>query len=191
MSACKNQKSTIMLDIYGELDAEERMRLQQHLEICEGCRKERQQMVGLMGKIKTTMKSPELSFTEAKRMANTILWRLNNARSPKWWSQIFATRPSRLIPALAAASILIVMAGIIGYNTFIADNKFRYSANVATEQLNSQDLEIINNLDLLRDMDAIQKLVQAVDQSPTNLPTDKTFDDTQGMKNGIYGGDYA
>jgi anti-sigma factor RsiW len=191
MSACEDQQSTIMLDVYGELNAEERLRLEQHLEICEGCRKERLQMLEVIGKINTTMESPKLSATEAKRITNSITWKLNHTRSRKWWPQIFTYRPSRVIPAMAAVSILIVIASILGYNAFLADNQFQPTASIQAEQLSAQDFEIIQNLDLLREMEAIQKLVQAVDQKSINPPADNSFNDTQGMKNIIYGEHYA
>ena len=187
MSACQDQQSTIMLDVYGDLDAEARAHLQQHLETCEGCRRERRHLLEVIGKTKTAMEPPQLSATEAKRMTNAVIWKLNHARHIKWWPPIFGYRPSRVIPALAAASILIVIASIIGYNTFTADHQYHSSASLQAEQLSPQDLEIIQNLDLLRDMEAIQKLVQAVDPSSTNPPADNSFNDTQGMKNTIYG----
>lgn len=191
MSACEDQKSIIMLDVYGELKDEERARLEQHLEICEGCRKEKRHMLQVIGQIKATMESRELSATDAKKMMNTITLKLNRARNLKWWSQIFTYSPSRLIPAVAAASILIVIASILGYNRFLANNQFQPTASIQTEQLSAQDFEIIQNLDLLRDMEALQKLVQAVDQSPTSSPTGKPIDDTQGMENRMYGEHYA
>ena len=191
MSACESQKSSIILDVYGDLNVEERARLKKHLEICAGCRQERQQMLGLIGKIKTAIPSRELSTTEAKKMTNTIIWKLSRARSLNWWSQILAYRPSRLIPAVAAASIMIVIAGILGYNTFLANDQLQPTASIQSEQLSSQDLEIIKNLDLLRDMEAIQKLVQAVDQSSINPPADNSLDDTQGMRNTTYGKHYV
>jgi hypothetical protein len=171
-----------MLDVYGDLNAEARAHLQQHLEICESCRKEKRYLLELIGKTKATLEPPELSAAEAKRMTNAITWKLNHARQLKWWSPIFAYRPSRVIPALVAASILIVIASIIGYNTFTGDHQYHSSANLQAEQLSPQDLEIIQNLDLLRDMEAIQKLVRAVDPSSTNTPADSSFDDTQGVK---------
>jgi hypothetical protein len=191
MSACEDQKSTIMLDVYGELKDEERARLEQHLEICEGCRKEKWQMLEVIGQIKATMETPELSATEAKKMTKTITRKLNWARNLKWWSPIFTYSPSRLIPAVAAASILIVIASILGYNTFFANNQFQPTTSIQTEQLSAQDFEIIKNLDLLRDMEALHKLVQAVDQSPISPPTEKPIDDTQGMGNRMYGEHYA
>jgi anti-sigma factor RsiW len=187
MSACQDQQSTIMLDVYGDLDAETRAHLQQHLETCEDCRRERRHLLEVIGKTKAAIQPPELSATEAKRMTNAIIWKLNHARPLKWWPPIFAYRPSRVVPALAAASILIVIASIIGYNTFTADHQYHSSASLQAEQLSPQDLEIIQNLDLLRDMEALQKLVQAVDPSSTNPPADNSFNDTQGMKNIIYG----
>ena len=191
MSACESQKSSIMLDVYGDLSVAERARLKQHLEICEGCRRERQQMLGLIGTIKTAIPSRDLSTTEAKKMTNTIIWKLNRARSLNWWSQILAYSPSRLIPAVAAAGILIVIAGVLGYNIFLADDQLRPTASIQAEQLSSQDLEIIKNLDLLKDMEAIQKLVQAVGQSSPKPPEDNSFDDTRGMRNTLYGKHYA
>jgi hypothetical protein len=188
MSACQDQKSSIMLDVYGDLNAEARAHLQQHLESCEGCRKEKRHLLELIGKTKATLEPPELSAAEAKRMTNAITWKLNHARRLKWWSPIFAYRPSRVIPALAAASILIVIASVIGYNTFTADHQYHSSASLQAEQLSPQDFEIIQNLDLLRDMEAIQKLVRAVDPSLTNPPADNSFDDTQGVNDHPHSG---
>jgi hypothetical protein len=191
MNACQDKKSSIMLDVYGELNAEARARLQQHLEICEGCRKEKQHMLELIGKTRATMEPPKLSATEAKRMTNAIIWKLNHVRPLKWWSPIFSYRPSRVIPALAAAGILIVIASIIGYNIFTVDPQYHSTASLQAEQLSPQDLEIIQNLDLLRDMEAIQKLVQAVGPSLPNAPAENSFDDTQGTRDPIYVEHYA
>jgi hypothetical protein len=191
MSACQDQKSSIMLDVYGELNAEARAYLQQHLEVCEGCRNEKRHLLAVIGKTKAAMEPPGLSATEARRMTNAITWKLNEARRLKWWSPIFAYRPLRIIPALAAAGILIVFAGIMGYNTFIADHQYHTTAGLQAEELSPQDLEIIQNLDLLREMEAIQKLVQVIDPSSTNPPADDLFDDTQGIRNTIDGEHYA
>jgi hypothetical protein len=49
------------------------------------------------------------------------------------------------------------------------------------------DLQIIENLDLLREMEDIQKLIKAVDKQPNGLPSGNINRDTQGMRHNVYG----
>ena len=76
MKACHDQKTNLLLDVYGELDEKARESLSRHLETCGDCRQERQQILGLLRKVKTTMAPPELSAAEAKIMADDIKLKL-------------------------------------------------------------------------------------------------------------------
>ena len=58
MNACHDQKTNLLLDVYGELDEEARVSLNHHLETCDDCRQERQHILGMLRKIKATMNPP-------------------------------------------------------------------------------------------------------------------------------------
>lgn len=191
MNACHDQKTNLLLDVYGELDEEARVSLNHHLETCDVCRQERQQILSLLRKVKKTMDPPELSAAEAQIMADNIKLKLKNGHKIKRWWQDSISRPMRFIPAFAAACILIVIAGIIGYSKLKDGAEFHVSTIIQAEQLTEKDLEIIRNLDLLKEMDAIQKLVRIVDNAQDGQPSEENNNNTRGMRPNIYGESYA
>jgi hypothetical protein len=188
MKACHHHKETIMLDIYGELGTEARRRLENHLATCEACRREYRHLENMIANLKTTMDPARLSSDEVARLTATVNSRLQKERNKKWWRpNMAAYRPARLIPALATACIIIVVSAIWIYSSFFNTNEFQPTASIREEQLMVNDLEIIENLDLLKEMEAIQKLVKAVDKQPNGLPSGTINRDTQGMRHHVYG----
>ena len=72
--------------------------------------------------------------------------------------------PNRLIPALAAASLLIVAVGWFAINKVQSPSSLQnFSGLKSEEQVIIKDLEVIDNLDFLEEMDTLRKLVQVVD----------------------------
>lgn len=191
MNTCHDQKTNLLLDVYGELDEEARVSLDHHLETCDDCRQERQQILGLLRKVKTTMDPPELSVAEARILTDNIKLKLKNGHKIKRWWQDSISQPMRFIPALAATCILIVIVGIIGYSKLKDGTEFNVSTIIQAEQLTEKDLEIIRNLDLLKEMDAIQKLVRVVDNNHNIQPSKENNHETRGMRQNIYGKRYA
>ena len=59
MKACPDRKKTLWLDVYGELDPNDRIAWEKHLEGCEGCRLKRQQLLQLLGKVRAAMTMPD------------------------------------------------------------------------------------------------------------------------------------
>lgn len=165
MKPCPDHKETLWLDVYGELDPNERPAWEKHLETCEGCRQERKQLLRLLETVKAAMPSPALSREKAGALASSITRKLRGEREETWWQKRLIGIPHRLIPALAAASILIVAFGWFSIKGLRSPSSMRSISNLQSEeQILVKDLDIVKNLELLEEMDTLQKLVQAVDQ---------------------------
>ena len=178
MQACRDQNETLMLDVLGELnDPRQRRDWEGHLEACGGCRRERARLLALLGRVKRAGMAPELSAEQADAMAKTVGWRLRNER-------IAARRENgrrlRLVPALAAAcAIVVVVLG--GYRLQQHLGGAGSETEMTAELMPPEDLEIIKNLDLLRDMDTIEKLLHVVDVPDNGTGTEPDAPETQGM----------
>jgi hypothetical protein len=88
----------------------------------------------------------------------------------------------RLVPALGAACVLIITV-IAGY--WFQDSFFRAgkAANLASApQLEAPDLAVVKHLDLLRDMDTIEKLIQIVDIPDNGQAPGEPNSETQGIQ---------
>ncbi|MFB0505384.1 MAG: anti-sigma factor [Thermodesulfobacteriota bacterium] len=164
MKLCPDHKETLWLDVYGELDPNERPAWEKHLETCEGCRQERTQLFRLLQAVKVNMPSPELSREKTNALARSITRKLRDEREETWWRKWLWGRPNRLVPALAAASILIVAFGWFSMKGFRSSFSIRSLSNLKSEeQVLVKDLDIVKNLELLEEMDTLRKLVQVVD----------------------------
>ena len=85
-------------------------------------------------------------------------------------------------------AFLIITAGIIGY---VEINKTRELKSYAEHQgkeliLSDSDLEIVNNLEFLKEMDAIQKLSQVVDANGEINHQREIDNETRGMRQDAY-----
>lgn len=164
MKPCPDHKETLWLDVYGELDPNERPAWEKHLETCEGCRQERAQLFRLLQTMKVNMPSPELPPEKAEALARSITRNLRCAREETWWQKWLWGRPNRLIPALTAACILIVALGWFSLQGLRTPSSMRSISNLKSEeQILVKDSDIIKNLELLEEMDTLRKLVQLVD----------------------------
>jgi hypothetical protein len=182
MQACRQQNEILMLDVLGELnDPQLRRGWKEHLKACDGCRRERASMLSLLGKVKHAAMPPELSAEQADAMAKAIGWKLRNERS----QTVQATgRRFRFLPVFASACAIIVVL-FTGYQ--LQDRFWGRDSETAM----SADLEVIQHLDLLKDMETIEKLMQVVDV-PDNMPdTEQGAPETQGMHRDENGKSYA
>jgi hypothetical protein len=172
MQACQHRNETLLLDVLGELgDPRMRRDWEEHLAGCDGCRRERAAMLSLLGKVKQAGMPPELSAEQADAMAKAVGWKLRNERiqPPRQTGRRF-----RFLPVFASACAVIVVL-FAGY--LLQDRLSGRDNDVAT----SADLEVIKHLDLLKDMDTIEKLIQVVD-IPDDMPgTEQGAPETQGV----------
>jgi hypothetical protein len=93
-----------------------------------------------------------------------------------------------MITAVAAACILIIAAVIIGYVKNTDTNEFQPVAGRQNEgeMLSDTDLEIVKNLEFLKEMDAIQKLSKVVDLNGETNSQGELDDETRGMRQDAY-----
>jgi hypothetical protein len=93
-----------------------------------------------------------------------------------------------MIPVVATACILIVTAAILGYVKINETKELQPYAEHQGEELmlSDRDLEIVNNLEFLKEMDAIQKLSQVVDANGEINPQGEMDTETRGMRQDAY-----
>ena len=188
MQACRHQNEILMLDVLGELnDPQMRRNWEEHLKACEGCRRERSRTLGLLGKVKQAGMPPELPARQADAMAQAIGWRLRNERLAPLGE---TGRRFRLVPVLATACALIVLV-IGGYELQQRLSDRGNEMGMSADLMPPQDLEIIKHLDLLRDMDTIEKLMHVVDIPDNGHGTEQGTPETQGMHRDENGKRYA
>ena len=188
MEACHHQKNNIVLFAHGELDSNSGKEIENHLARCTSCRTEYQQLLSLLGNIRETVSSPELSPNQVKSLVTNIKWQLKDRQKEKWWRRYLEFRPAHMIPAIATACILIITAGIIGYLKFNDTNEFQPVAIQQNEEsmLSDTDLEIVKNLEFLKEMEAIQKLSQVVDLNSEIDSQGELDNETRGMRQDAY-----
>lgn len=174
-TACSHQSDTLMLDVLGEpMDPMLRREWEDHLASCEGCRRERAGLVHLLGRVRNAGQPPALSAQQADAMVNALGWRLRNERLR---AHAAPRRRITVWRSLAAACALLVIVAL-GYR---AQDHF-FPEPVA----DVQDMEVIQHLDLLREMDTIEKLVEVVDLdlTPAGQPEQAPATETQGNRDG-------
>ena len=164
MKACPNHQETLWLDVYGELDPMKRSVWERHLETCTGCREERQRLLGLFDLVRDEMGAPLLSPKKASALSWSIKRGLKERlATARWWKGLLGM-PNRLIPAVAAVSLIIVALGWFAINKVQSPTLLQNLSGLKSEeQMVVKDLEVIDNLELLEEMDTLRKLVQVVD----------------------------
>jgi hypothetical protein len=174
---CRHPNDTLMMDVLGELnDTRLRGPWEEHLKECVACRRERDRMLRLISDVRQTGTPPELTPAQTQAMADGVGWRLRNERLGRLEK---SGRRLRLVPALAAACTLLVVV-FFGYR--LTDRLYdREGGGDISAELNAEDLEVINHLDLLKNMDTIEKLIHVVDLPSNGLTPDEAPPETQGM----------
>ncbi|UCG11391.1 MAG: hypothetical protein JSU72_12675 [Deltaproteobacteria bacterium] len=170
MKSCPDHRETLLLDVYGELAADDRPAWEKHLETCDTCRLERRRLTQLLRLTREAIPSPDLSPEEAKALQSAISRRLRKETGKAQWRTRFLGITARPIPALVAASLLVVILGWFGLRQFQAPPPLRTASSLdLEEEMIAQDRDIIENLELLEQMDVLEKVVHVVDQRDVRL----------------------
>ena len=165
MKPCQDFQETLLLDVYGELAPPVRKAWEGHLEVCEGCRAERERLHQFLRQLKEALPSPSLSPEKARALADSILQELEKEGEKKWWKERFWRFPNRLVPAIAAVCLVIVVFGWLSIREAKIPPLFRAGTKLSSEQqMIARDLEVIRNLELLEEMEVLEKLVRVVDE---------------------------
>jgi hypothetical protein len=170
MKPCANHRETLMLDIYGELGPEARPVWEEHLKTCEACRRERLRMQGLVGNLKSALATPNLSDRQVSEGVQAVRMKLMDARKTPWWRKVLNVRPAMLVPAAVAFCALFLAITMVDMEPLMNSVGIRTASHPdIMEQMKSEDLEVIKNLDLLREMESLGKLVNVVDDKNGDL----------------------
>ncbi len=166
MTPCPDYKETLWLDVYKELDPDERLNWERHLEECKACQEERKQLLGMIQTVKEAVPSPELSPEKARAISRSIKRETGNERGDMWWKKSLFSTPGRLIPTFATTCLLITALSWFSLKEFKkpASVQMASSGPVLTDQIISEDLDVIKNLDLLQEMEVLEKLVKCLDK---------------------------
>lgn len=182
MNGCPEYNEILFLDIYGELDSESRSKWQSHLRTCTACKQERFRMMRLLENVKEVMISPPLAQRDRDGMVKAIrtgMSRRGERRSRPGWRG-WLSRPWRVGPALATACVFAAILSIwsLGvFDSFYITN--RIPGKDSLQGMRAEDEEIIRNLDLLRQMDSVEKLVNTLDEPEEDPPAPEGTSQTQ------------
>jgi len=188
MHPCEHLNEKITSYIYGELDPAGCRKIEDHLKTCEGCRQEHRRLASILAKVRETRVTPELSASDARLMAADIHRKLTDNRGRTWWRPYLDFMPPRFMPAAAMAAVLMITVAVIGYVNQSRNNGLPpVSVNQNEElMLSDKDLEILDNLELLKEMDSIQKLSRVVGPDGETEFQPDMDNDTRGMRQDAY-----
>ncbi len=165
MKPCQDQQETLLLDVYGELAPSEREEWERHLEACEGCCHERERLRQFLQQMKEVMPAPSLAPEKARALADSIIKGLKREKEKRWWRGRGWGIPKRLLPAIAAACLMILAFTWFSMREVEPPSTFRTGGGLTSDQqMIARDLEVIRNLELLEEMEVLEKLVQVVDE---------------------------
>lgn len=154
------------MDLYQDLSPGLRSRLRRHLAACPACRQERSRMGRILDAAREGAPGAELAPAAAEAMTRSITDTLRRNGDRGGWRQRLGLGSRTPFPTLAAtglALLLLVWGGIrFDFGGSPVSTGIRLSRTEQT--LLQEDYEVIRNLDLLEEMDTMEKLVQVVDQ---------------------------
>lgn len=183
MNGCPEYKEILFLDVYGELDSESRSEWESHLSACAVCKEEHFRMLRLVERMKEVMSPPPLAQKDSDRMVKAVRGGVRQSDGRKirgGWQWLI--RPWRAGPAIATACVFAAIISIWSLGTF--DSFFsrdRISGKDSLQGMRPEDAEIINHLDLLKQMDSVEKLVHTLDEPEEEPPAPEATSNNQGM----------
>ncbi len=166
MRGCKDFEKTLMLDVFGELTPDEYSRWSLHTKECDLCAAERRRLAKMLKSIKTVGMPEPISESEAARLSAHVRRALNtkervtfSERKPSLWRS-FGWKPAWAFGLVLTAALLT--GGLYWkMNPYGTDSM---NTPVTTSTISTEDQEVVENLDFLKDLDTIRKLVSVVDQ---------------------------
>jgi anti-sigma factor RsiW len=165
MRSCTAFSEALLLDVHGELPHKDRPIWEDHLKTCPGCREEQQRLIAMLERVRETLQAPELSEGDERALQGVISNKLKRYSEDSWFKRWAASLSLPPLPALAAVSLVM-----LGVGWFLLKGSQGPQMNQSMAQLGTEEQEIVQqydllaNLDLLKEMETIEKLVQVVDE---------------------------
>ncbi len=170
MEACPDRMEWLLLDVHGEIPPEQRQQWEAHLKGCRRCSEERQRLLRLLEMVREEMRDPGLSPEAEARLLRSISSAVEEESRLVWWQRVARCIPLRSIPALVAASLLIVVVGWFGLRGSDQPTSLVSTAILESEEtMIVEEMDLLEQLDLLEEMEIVQSLVKIVDNREARL----------------------
>jgi anti-sigma factor RsiW len=175
MKCCPEYEEMVVLDAHGELGSGARAAWETHLRDCTACREERLRLTKMLEEVRETLRHPAVTRRQSETLARSVRAELSGAKKAAGgWREFFFGRPRRLMPAMASLCVVVIAFYMFGLRTVEGPARIQTESDSKPwAELKAEDLEIIKNMDLLREMDWVQKLVQAFDELDDGTPTSR------------------
>ncbi|MGQ9483633.1 MAG: anti-sigma factor family protein [Desulfosoma sp.] len=178
MRGCKNFEETLILDVFDELPEEQCSRWSAHAAQCDACTTERRRLKQLMQRVKAAGTPEPMPESEALRMRARVRWALNNDgrtfasfKAPSLWHS-FAFKPAWATGLILSAVVMVGGLTWIGLPSRMADTDTASGPTVVADQ----DQEVMENLEFLKELDTVRKLVTVIDQQDQEVPSAEILD---------------
>jgi hypothetical protein len=186
MKSCPEYEEFLLLDAYGELDPRSKSLWGAHLASCRACKEESRRMLQMVATVKETLTPPPLTAHAGERLVKAVRESANEAGDSAWplWGSVWQwfCRPWRFSTALATACVFAVLVSLLSLGPFQGlFHRNGTPGQEAVQTLGSEDVEIINHLDFLRQLDSLQRLVQTLDE-PDGDPVPEPTSNSRGME---------
>jgi len=160
MNTCSDHKEKLMLDVHGELTAEDQIIWDRHLADCDACRQERQRLCALIQNAKEAGAVPPLSSEQEQHLSSSVQ-RILRTEKPDTASKRLGWR---IAPALGAC-VIILFAGWFSLNDFRSSDTLSVNSGMVPEgQIIVTDEELLDNMELLQEMESLEQLVNLLDK---------------------------
>ena len=175
MKSCTDRAFTILSDVHGELNPQDRTELDEHLNVCPECREERDRLAAMLQSIRDGLPEPALDEVKATALARavrvSVYEEAERTASRGFFRRFFQGLSSRhALPAIATACVLIIAVGWFESGKFDRPMTTVANMKIASEEAPIvENLEILQNLEILEDFDVIQKLADIVDENENDL----------------------
>lgn len=152
----------VSLTISSEGSPEEFNLLSQHLRDCEVCREKLHRIKYIFSELTEMAKPDPLTPREIARLRGAVFEgsKQNKKTTVPDFSQSFVTVLLKPL-AIAICAIFIIFAGWKIYR-----EPALHTAKIQQEKISEEEVDIISHLDMLKDLETIEKLVKVLDEPP-------------------------
>jgi hypothetical protein len=119
-------------------------------------------------------------MAESATLVNGVNRKLASHRFRRHWIELINNKRALWLPAAATACLLILLTTYIGYERTDISKHLAAPKLDISKQLPENEIEIIQNLDLLKNLDTLEKLSQVVNDSSDRNATDIDKQGAQG-----------